>query len=314
MDDRGRLAQPLKRSRHTRARSSDFAYLNDHGGRLRTFVLKLRPILDLHVPRGAGAATTAMLLLAALAYGAVRGGHVDAMTQHMRALRDVAANAAGFRIAAVALGGQKEISREEILAAAGVTGTTSLLFLDAEAARERLKSNPWIAEATILKLYPDRLHISITERHAFALWQLDGKVAVIAADGTVVQSFVDQRFANLPLVVGRGADRKANEFLAIADRYPAIREAARAFVLVGERRWNMRMKSGVDVRLPESDPARAFETLVALDREQKILSRDILAIDLRLPDRVTVRLSEPAAAARAESFKDKRIRRKGDDA
>jgi len=314
MDDRGRLAQPLKRSRHRRARSSDIALLNDHGSRLRGFILRLRPVLDLPVPRGVGAAATALLLIGSLAYGAARGGHVDALTQQLRGLRDVAANAAGFRIAAVALGGQKEISREEILATAGVSGTSSLLFLDAEAARARLKSNPWIAEATILKLYPNRLHISITERQAFALWQLDGKVAVIAADGTIVQSFVDQRFANLPLVVGRGADRKAGEILAIADRYPAIRDAARAFVLVGERRWNLRMKSGVDVRLPESDPARAFETLVALDRDQKILSRDILAIDLRLPDRVTVRLSEQAAAARTEAFKDKKIRRKGDDA
>jgi cell division protein FtsQ len=51
---------------------------------------------------------------------------------------------------------------------------------------------------------------------------------------------------------------------------------------------------------------------VALDREKKILSRDILAIDLRLPDRVTVRLSDAAAAAREEALKDKKKKKGGE--
>ncbi len=85
----------------------------------------------------------------------------------------------------------------------------------------RLKANPWIADATVLKLYPGRLHIAVTERDAFALWQRDGKVEVIADDGTVVEPYVGQRFAKLPLVVGAGAETRAKEFLALLDKYPA---------------------------------------------------------------------------------------------
>ena len=108
--------------------------------------------------------------------------------------RDQAANAAGFRIAAVSLNGQKEVSRAEVLAIAGVTGHVSLLFLDAEAARARLMANPWVADAAVLKLYPDRLRISVTERQAFALWQKNGNVSVIAADGTVLEPFIEDRY------------------------------------------------------------------------------------------------------------------------
>ena len=64
----------------------------------------------------------------------------------------MAANAVGFNIAAVALTGQKHLSREEILATAGVTGRASLLFFDVADARARLLTNPWIAEATVQKL------------------------------------------------------------------------------------------------------------------------------------------------------------------
>jgi cell division protein FtsQ len=226
--------------------------------------------------------------------------------------RDQAANAAGFRIAAVSLTGPKEVSREEILTIAGVTGHASLLFLDADAARARLMANPWIADAAVLKLYPDRLQITVTERQAFALWQKDGRVSVIAVDGTVLEPFVEDRYLRLPLVVGRGAERQANDFLAVVDRYPGIVSLLRASVLVADRRWNLRLTNGIDVRLPETNVEQALDRLVMLDREKKLLSRDIVAVDLRLPDRVTVRLSDAAAQAREDALKDKKKKKGGD--
>ena len=72
--------------------------------------------------------------------------------------------------------GEHEVSRDDILGLAGVTGRSSLLFLDAGQTRIRLMTNPWIADATVLKLYPDRLRIEIKERKPFALWQKEGRV------------------------------------------------------------------------------------------------------------------------------------------
>ena len=192
-----------------------------------------------------------------------------------------------------------------------MTGTTSLLFFDVEAARDRLKTNPWIADATVLKLYPDRLQIGVKEREAFALWQQAGRVSVIAGDGTVLEPYVNPRLIRLPLVVGLGAAAAAKEFLALLDRTPELRDQVRASVLISERRWNLRLRNGLDVRLPETDVEQALTTLVALDKDKKLLSRDIVALDLRLPDRVTVRLSEAAAALRAEALKEKKPAKKG---
>jgi len=262
-------------------------------------------------PRGIGTAGTVAVILASLAYGSVKGDHIPTVVEAFKDVRDAAANAAGFRIVSVALAGQHHISREDVLAAAGVTDTTSLLFLDVEQTRERLKSNPWIADATVLKLYPGELQIGIREREAFALWQKNGQVSVIADDGTVLEPYVAPRLIELPLVVGRGAETRAKEFLALLDRYPDLRASVRATVLVGERRWNLRLKNGIDVRLPETDIAPALERLVALDKEKTLTARDIVAIDLRLPDRVTVRLSEAAAQARIEAAKDKAKKKGG---
>jgi cell division protein FtsQ len=335
MDGGGRLDQSLMRSRLQRGRyGAAIGAASDQPRRRRArskplralvrelpWIVAYRHWLDrcgarmARLPRGSGIAGSAFLVIAALTYGVFAGGHLGDAIAGLKDARDQLANAAGFRIAAISLTGQKEVSREEVLTTAGVNGHASLLFLDAEAARARLLGNPWIADAAVLKLYPDRLQISITERQAFALWQKDRKVSVIAADGTVLEPFVEDRYRNLPLLVGKGAERAGHDFVALVDRYPDIRSQVRAFVFVAERRWNLRLTNGMDVRLPESNVAQALDRLVALDRDKKLLSRDIDAVDLRLADRVTVRLSDAAAAAREDALKDKdKKKKKGGDA
>jgi cell division protein FtsQ len=266
------------------------------------------------LPSGIGIAGSVLLLAGALGYGVVKGQHLPDLINWFKDARDTVANSVGFRIAAISLTGSKEVSREEILTTAGVTGRASLLFLDADAARTRLMANPWIGDAAVLKLYPDRLQITVTERQAFAIWQKDGRVSVIAADGTVLEPFVERRYVGLPLVVGKGAERSAKDFLAVIDRYPDIRSQLRASILVAERRWNLRLANGIDVRLPEIDVVAALDRLVALDRDKKLLTRDITMVDMRLPDRVSVQLSDAAAQARDEALQANKKKKKGGDA
>jgi len=279
----------------------------------RSFAIRWRARL-LRLPAGSGIAASILLVAAALGYGVVRGQHVPDVIAWFHDARDAVANSVGLRIAAISLTGSKEVSREEILTTAGVTGRASLLFLDADAARVRLMANPWIGDAAVLKLYPDRLQITITERQAFALWQKDGRISVIAADGTVLEPFVERRYVGLPLVVGDGAQKQATEFLAVLGRYPDIKAQVRASILVANRRWNLRLLNGMDVRLPETEVGAALDHLVALDRDKKLLSRDITMVDLRLPDRVTVRQSDAAAQARDEALQANKKKKKGGDA
>ena len=325
MDGRRRLAEPVTDGAPTRpaagaapvprrARAAmriPFGLNLGHTRLARPFRRWIWAVQTWRLPRCAGVVAALTLVVASVAYGAIRGGHLPVIMAELRDFRDSVANLAGFRITSIALAGQRRLTRDDILTTAGISGRSSLLFLDAGEARARLKANPWIAEATVLKLYPGRLHIAVTERDAFALWQRDGKVEVIADDGTVVEPFAGQHFAKLPLVVGAGAETRAKGFLALLDRYPVLRIQLHAAVLVAERRWNVVLKNGIDVRLPEAGVEQALDTLLKLDRDNKLLSRDVAAIDLRLADRVTVQLSDEAAAARLDALKAKTPRKKG---
>jgi cell division protein FtsQ len=306
MDERAPLAQSLK-PRFPRRAAAD-TRLRSHGWleSNRAFRAARRwytILIEFNVPRGAGSSAVALLLLASASYGAVKGDHVQDIAAELQDIANQAAITAGFGITEVALSGQREVRRDDILSLAGVTERSSLLLLDAAKMRAGLMANPWIADATVLKLYPSRLRIEIKERAAFALWQKAGRVSLIAADGTVLEPHVPQRFAALPQVVGAGAERAGQDFLSLLQRYPDIADQVDASVLVAERRWNLHLKGGLEVLLPENEPDRALATLVDLNRTRKLLSRDIVAVDLRLADRVTVRQSDAAAAVRDEQVK-----------
>jgi cell division protein FtsQ len=275
---------------------------------------RLIALLERYLPHRAGVAATVLMLLGSAGFGIVKGGHVEELTSALSDARNAIANSAGFRITAVAINGRKQLTQDEVLAIGGVSGRSSLLFLDAAVVRDKLKANPWIREATVLKLYPGQLQIDIVERSAFALWQQDGRLSVISDDGAVLESYVSRRFLSLPLVVGKGAETRSRDFLALLARYPQVRAATKAAVFVGERRWNLRLKDGLDIRLPENDVGNALAALSKLDKEDRLFSRDIVAVDMRLPDRLTVQLSEDAAKARDELFKDKKSKKKAGDA
>jgi cell division protein FtsQ len=269
-------------------------------------------LIERYLPNRAGVAATVLMLLGSAGLGIVKGGHVEELTSALSDTRNAIANSAGFRITTVAINGRKQLTQDEVLGIGGVNGRSSLLFLDAAAVRDKLKANPWIADATVLKLYPGQLQIDIVERTAFALWQQDGRLSVIADDGAVLEPYLSRRFLSLPLVVGKGAETHARDFLALLVRYPQVRAVTKAAIFVGERRWNLRLKDGLDIRLPENDVGKALASLSKLDKDDRLFSRDIVAVDMRLPDRFTVQLSDDAAKAREELFKKQQKKKAGD--
>jgi len=289
-----------------------FRRVSAKSSRKRESSHRLIALMERYLPNRAGVTATMLLLLGSAGLGLVRGGHVAEFTSALSDTRNAVANYAGFRITTVGINGRKQLTQDEVLAIGGVNGRSSLLFLDAAAVRERLKSNSWIADAAVQKLYPGQLQIDLVERSPFALWQQDGRLSVIADDGAVLESYLSRRFISLPLVVGRGAETRARDFLALLGRYPQVRSATKAAIFVGERRWNLRLKDGLDIRLPENDVGNALAALSKLDKEERLFSRDIVAIDMRLPDRLTVQLSEDAAKTREELFKKQQKKKAGD--
>ena len=233
--------------------------------------------------RRTGQLAAAGFLLVTLLYALIVGGQIGR-------LADSFLVAIGFGIEDVAIAGQKETSEIAVLEKLDAGG--SLIAFNAKKAQQRLAELPWVEHAVVRKFYPSRLSVEITERKPFALWQRDGNVTVIDRSGTTIVPLEEGRFARLPLMVGGGANQTAPDLLGDLLAEPSIVAQLRAAVRVADRRWDLHLDNGVTVKLPEKNVRKALATLVKLDADDRLLARDVVVVDMRLPDRVTVRLPE----------------------
>ena len=269
--------------------------------------------IEQRLPRFLGSGLAVGFFSVVIGFGLWQGGHIDGFIRDYGEPHHALARAVGLGLEQVTISGISQMGENEVLAAAGINSKLSLAFLDVNGLRERLERVPMVKSATVRKLYPNELVITLSEREAHAIWQNNGELFVIAADGTVIDLMQDERYLNLPFVVGEGANARNKDYLALLEAAGPLKHRVRAGTLVAGRRWTLKMDNGMDVRLPELKAADALARLVKLENEQKILEKDVLAIDLRMADRVVVRLTEEAALARAEALKKKPMRGKGVD-
>ena len=244
--------------------------------------------------RGKWLALCVLLFGSAVVYGAIVGGQTakiyDALTggiEHM-------AIVAGFGVKRITVSGQLHATDAAITAALGAGPDTMMLNFDTDAAKERLEAVPWIRHAQVMRLLPSTLQVVLEERTPSAIWQNKGQTYVVDAEGVVLARALREAYANLPLVVGEGAGKSA---AALYDQLvPYAELTLSAAIRVGDRRWTLKLASGIEIMLPDDNVGEALGSLAKLDEEQGLLKRDIAAVDLRLLDRITVRLRDNASA------------------
>lgn len=218
--------------------------------------------------------------------------------------------AVGLSVRQILVEGRARVPAQTVMAAIGIGRGTPILGVDVAETRAKLEAISWIESAIVERRLPDTIFVHLVERQPLALWQHGGRFSVIDAKGVVIQDEAGE-FATLPIVVGDDAPPHAEALLLLLATEPALQKRVTAAVRVGGRRWNLKLDNGIDVSLPEEDAASAWSRLAQLDRENKLLSRDVVAIDLRLPDRLIVRVGADIAPPPANTSQDHSTRKAG---
>ncbi|WP_181315838.1 cell division protein FtsQ/DivIB [Rhizobium sp. JAB6] len=262
----------------------------------------------INVPAHTGTVSALVLLAATGLYGMSVGGHTQAVAE-------ATTSAAGFAIEDVKVSGNDETSEIEILQLLGLDGTTSLVALNADAARQKIESLPWVQDVEVRKVYPKTVEVKLKERKAYAIWQHGSELSLIEKDGSVIAPLRDNKFAKLPLFVGRDAETAAASIDDQFAKWPEIRGHVKAFVRVAGRRWDLYLDNGVIIKLPEDNIDGALARLTKLDKDQNLLQRDIAAVDLRIDDRTAIELTPDAAVRRqaAVDARNKALKKAGQD-
>jgi cell division protein FtsQ len=236
-----------------------------------------------------------LALAAGLGIGAVMSGNLHGP----RSLQDIAN--AGFDLSAklglvvtdIQVEGRHTTDAATILSALDARYGTPILAVSPARAKRQLEALPWVRSASIERRLPGTIAVDLVERRPLAVWQHDGKQELIDQDGTVIPVPDLSRFAKLPTVVGDDQARHgAAQLLALLASEPDIDSRVTAAVFVGDRRWNVRIDNAIDVMLPEDDLTGAWSKLAELQRTSQILQRNVETIDMRLPDRLVLRVTD----------------------
>ncbi len=240
----------------------------------------------------AAAALLALIVIGGTTGGAWylwQSGWLGAQAAELRRQAVALTSELGFRVDEIIVTGRRETPRADLLRAVRLTRGAPILAFDLGQALERVERLPWVRRASVKRMLPDTVILSIEERRPLALWQNKGRFRLIDRDGEVIRGQAMERFLSLPVVVGPNAPALALEFLTMLQSQPELMGRVKAVVLVGNRRWNVRLKSGIDVRLPAAGAKKAWARLAEYERKHKVLERNVQVLDLRLPDRLIVR-------------------------
>ena len=195
----------------------------------------------------------------------------------------------GLTVENILVQGRVNTSRPQIDAALGLVRGDPIMSFNPQIIRQRLESLTWVRWATVERRLPQTVIVRIDERRPMALWQRDGKLALVDDEGVVITRRQLERFRDLVVIVGGDAPDEAPALFTLLAAQPRLSKRVRAAVRVGARRWNLRLDNGIDIQLPEENASDAWARLAELDREHRLLARDIELIDLRLPGRMIVR-------------------------
>lgn len=199
---------------------------------------------------------------------------------------------AGFRIEQIELTGRTHADKQAVKTAIDVERGAPTLGVPLALIKQRLLAVPEIKSVEIVRDFPNKLAIHLTERMPVANWQHDGVQQLIDAEGVVLSRDKYRNARLLPVVVGADAPQHVSELLALLDSAPSIKPDVVAAVRVGSRRWNIQLTRDIVVMLPDENPLAAWKRFAALVEDKALLNKAVRSVDMRIDDRVFIMPAE----------------------
>lgn len=210
---------------------------------------------------------------------------------------------AGFVVGELKIEGQENTTVNQVKTALALKEGQSIVSLDLGNMVTRVEALPWVKSATLMRVLPDALAVTLTEHKAAALWQENGKLYLVDQAGKIITDQGLEKYGELPHVVGVGANEKLSGLLAMKAKYPDLFARVKSSVWIGKRRWDLNFYNGIKIKLPEKGADLAWDQFYHYQTQQKILAKEVLIVDLRLPGKTVLRLTPQEAERRRRLIK-----------
>lgn len=190
--------------------------------------------------------------------------------------------------------GTFNLKKKDLIDTLALRKGVSLFSYEPHRLKEKAEHIPWVRSAKVQRLFPHTLAIKIAERVPIALWQKNKRLTLVDDQGNLMMGVAPEKFSYLPLVVGDKAPEKIPGLFAILSAEPHLQKRLKTAILISERRWDLVLDGGLQVKLPERDLTKALSHLYALEHNKTLTMKDVLCVDLRVPGRFYLRMKEKA--------------------
>lgn len=195
---------------------------------------------------------------------------------------------AGFTVQNIMVEGRVNTDPDVLLGLVNIRKDDPLFSFQPKTAKDLIERIAWVKSVKVERRLPDTIYIELEERQPLALYQQNKKLFLIDLEGKVITDFGLNRFQDLLLVSGAGAQESAHilvKNLAVEEILLPYIEAAS---YISRRRWNLKTRSGITVKLPAEDIGFALRRLALFQEDNQILDKDLEHIDLRDESRILV--------------------------
>lgn len=197
----------------------------------------------------------------------------------------------GFKIDEIRVEGIKHTSKANLSEFLSTMKGTSIFSVNLDDVRHKIEDLPWVSEATIVRKLPNKLFINLREKEPVILWQHKGQKTLLSLDGSAIPGVDLEAYNHLPFVVGERANEHIPELFDIIRSEPELAQMTTTAVLISNRRWDIKLRDSITVKLPEDNAIEAWKNLAKLIKNEALLERDISIVDLRIPDRLIFRVN-----------------------
>ena len=196
-----------------------------------------------------------------------------------------------FMIKVASVDGASDELAHEIREIMPLNFPVSYFDLDIKYLHKVLNDIPAVASAAIKVTVSGVLQINISERIPAFIWRKDDVISVIDEKGEFIRLATSRLdYPELPLVIGEAANLSIADISSLMEDNQYFLEQVRAFVRVGERRWDLVLDNNLRIMLPQTEFLAAFDRLMLMSQSGSLFSNQLSSIDMRLVERPTVRV------------------------
>jgi cell division protein FtsQ len=235
-------------------------------------------------------------VLAVVVVAGLVSAHWLGATQALRNQYGVMTAKAGFTVEDIEIVGTRRVDQMKVYDIILDKAQGPIMLVDIQGIRKDLTSYGWIKDVRISRQLPTKLFVEITERKPVAVWQHGDRYKLLDDEGKVLEAISASQIGNLPVVSGANANRHLVALGELLDNAQSLKAQVASATWVGNRRWDLRFRSGETLALPEGEKlaAQALVNFTRMDGIHRLLERNIIHFDLRDPDRMYMR-SAPKA-------------------